>query len=114
MTYLYSRGGGSPNPHSQNPCVPPIFLFCTLRPLNTISRSTGRFIVLVFIAVGVVVIPVRTSQLWGQLASRRLTAGTLSPGRPTVLLSTRLSEVRGFADLTDEFFHQVREILKLL
>lgn len=63
---------------------------------------------LVFMAVGVVLIPVRTSQLWGQLASRRITAGTLRPGRPVVLLSGRLSEVRGFADITEEFFHQVR------
>lgn len=76
---------------------------------DVVVRSmAGRLIVLVFMAVGVVLIPVRTSQLWGQLASRRITAGTLRPGRPVVLLSGRLSEVRGFADITEEFFHQVR------
>ncbi|GIM15032.1 hypothetical protein Vretimale_17907, partial [Volvox reticuliferus] len=73
-----------------------------------VKSLAGRLIVLVFMAVGVVLIPVRTSQLWAQLASRRLTAGTLAPGRPVVLLSSRLTEVRGFADLTEEFFHQVQ------
>ncbi|EFJ43388.1 hypothetical protein VOLCADRAFT_106827 [Volvox carteri f. nagariensis] len=72
-----------------------------------VKTTAGRLIVLVFMAVGVVLIPVRTSQLWAQLASRRITAGTLTPGRPVVLLSSRLTEVRGFADLTEEFFHQV-------
>ncbi|GLI58482.1 hypothetical protein VaNZ11_000187 [Volvox africanus] len=73
-----------------------------------VKTMAGRLIVLVFMAVGMVLIPVRTSQLWAQLASRRLTAGTLAPGRPVVLLSSRLTEVRGFADLTEEFFHQVQ------
>lgn len=76
-------------------------------PKSLLAKMT----VVAMIALGAVLIPVRTSQLYTQLLARRITAGPLPSGlpgaRPYVLLSTRLTEVRGFSDMATEFFHQV-------
>ena len=66
--------------------------------------------------MGVVLIPVRTSQLYQQLLARRVVAGQLprparpggAPSHPFVLLSGRLPEVRAFSDFFREFTLQVR------
>ena len=67
--------------------------------------------VLVMMAVGVVLIPVRASQLYSRLAARRAVAGVL-PGssrnkRPYVVVSGWLSDVRGFNDFLQDCLVQV-------
>ncbi|KAK9808990.1 hypothetical protein WJX72_007481 [[Myrmecia] bisecta] len=72
--------------------------------------SIGKFAVLAMICVGVVVIPVQTSQVYSQLAARRVTLGALpDKGMHTVLVSTSLTEVRGFSDFFSEFFKALEE-----
>jgi hypothetical protein len=67
--------------------------------------------VLIMMAVGVVLIPVRASQLYSRLAARRAVAGVL-PGssrnkRPYVVVSGWLSDVRGFNDFLQDCLVQV-------
>eukprot|EP00884_Botryococcus_braunii_P010005 jgi/Botrbrau1/19005/Bobra.0100s0039.1 len=70
----------------------------------------GKFTVLAMILVGVVLIPVQTSQLYAQLTARRVTLGSVPDGKaPTVLVSTQLSDVRGFADFFTEFFQALKK-----
>lgn len=70
----------------------------------------GRFAVLVMICVGVVLIPVQASQVYSQLQARRVTLGPMPDKHmPTVLASTRLTEVRGFSDFCSEFFQALEE-----
>jgi hypothetical protein len=61
------------------------------------------------ICVGVVLIPTQTSALYAQLTARRRTIGPLPlRGEPFVLVSARLSDVRGFSDFLLEFFAAAR------
>lgn len=78
---------------------------------DVVVRSVlGKLTVVAMILVGAVIIPVRFSQLYSQMSVRREAVGPLpSARRPFVILSTRLSEVRGFSDLFTEFFRQVRQ-----
>ncbi|KAL3142086.1 hypothetical protein ABBQ32_004709 [Trebouxia sp. C0010 RCD-2024] len=70
----------------------------------------GRFAVLVMICIGVVLIPVQASQVYTQLQARRVTLGPMPDKHmPTVLASTRLTEVRGFSDFCSEFFQALEE-----
>ncbi|BDA48910.1 probable potassium channel subfamily T member 2 at N-terminal half [Coccomyxa sp. Obi] len=76
-----------------------------------VSSTFGKAAVLAMICVGVVLIPVQTSQLYAQLTARRVTLGTLpGPRTPMVLVGTRLSEVRGFSDFFSEFFTALRKV----
>lgn len=59
--------------------------------------------------VGVVLIPVRASQLYSRFSERRTVAGPMPTGRrPFVLVSGRLSDVRGFNDFYSSLLLQVR------
>jgi hypothetical protein len=76
-------------------------------------------VVLVMMAVGVVLIPVRASQLYSRLAARRITAGVLPRpagsawwvtgrrARPHLVVSGALSDVRGFNDWLQDCLMQV-------
>ncbi|EIE18822.1 hypothetical protein COCSUDRAFT_59753 [Coccomyxa subellipsoidea C-169] len=76
-----------------------------------VSSLLGKVAVLGMICVGVVLIPVQTSQLYAQLTARRVTLGTLPGAKaPSVLVGTRLSEVRGFSDFFSEFFTALRTV----
>ena len=77
---------------------------------DVVVRSTvGKLAVLVMIFVGIVLIPVQTSQLYQQLTARRVTLGPAPErGAPCVLVSARLSDVRGFSDFLLEFFAAAR------
>ncbi|KAK9826205.1 hypothetical protein WJX81_007538 [Elliptochloris bilobata] len=68
------------------------------------QSNLGKLAVLAMICVGVVLIPVQTSALYAQLTARRVTLGALPEyNEAVVLVSTRLSEVRGFSDFFTEF-----------
>lgn len=59
--------------------------------------------------VGVVLIPVRAGQLYSRLQDRLLSAGHPPGWRGAyVVLSGRLSDVRGFNDFLQDFLVQVR------
>lgn len=63
---------------------------------------------LVMMLVGVVLIPVRASQLYSRISERRTVAGHLpGPRRPFVVVSARLSDVRGFNDFFSSILLQV-------
>ncbi|CAG9460583.1 unnamed protein product [Pedinophyceae sp. YPF-701] len=69
----------------------------------------GKAAVMGIMAVGVVLIPVQASQLYATWSSRRMRLGTLPrSGEPRVIVSTRLSDVRGFSDFFTEFFHEIQ------
>lgn len=73
----------------------------------------GRLVVLVMMLIGVVLIPVRASQLYSRLHERPLVAGHPPGDAPGcrgvyVVLSGRLSDVRGFNDFLQDFLVQVR------
>ncbi|KAF8071241.1 Kcnt2 [Scenedesmus sp. PABB004] len=77
-----------------------------------VKSSLGRLFVLVMMMAGVVLIPVRASQLYSRLSGRLSSAGH-APGRAPgsreyVVLSGRLSDVRGFNDFLQDFLVQVR------
>lgn len=65
----------------------------------------GKAFVVVMIAVGLVMIPVQAALFYNEISARRVIKGTLHNwrGKPFVLLSTRLTEVRAFSDLFAEF-----------
>jgi voltage-gated potassium channel Kch len=65
----------------------------------------GKAFVVVMIAVGLVLIPVQAALFYNEISARRVIKGTLPDwrGKPFVLLSTRLIEVRAFSDLYAEF-----------
>ena len=65
----------------------------------------GKAFVVVMIAVGLVLIPVQAALFYNEISARRVIKGTLPDwrGKPFVLLSTRLIEVRAFSDLFAEF-----------
>jgi hypothetical protein len=107
------------------PGSPPAFLHTN--PTYVFSRpvrpAPGRLTVLVMMAVGVVLIPVRASQLYSRLAARRITAGVLprSAGgaswmtgrraRPHLVVSGALSDVRGFNDWLQDCLMQVGRVV---
>lgn len=57
------------------------------------------------IAIGLVLIPVQAALFYNEISARRVIRGSLPDwrGKPFVLLSTRLTEVRAFSDLFAEF-----------
>ena len=65
----------------------------------------GKAFVVVMIAVGLVTIPVQAALFYNEISARRVIKGTLHNwrGKPFVLLSTRLTEVRAFSALFAEF-----------
>lgn len=65
----------------------------------------GKAFVVIMIAVGLVLIPVQAALFYNEISARRVIKGTLPDwrGKPFVLLSTRLIEVRAFSDLYAEF-----------
>ena len=65
----------------------------------------GKAFVVVMIAIGLVMIPVQAALFYNEISARRVIKGTLHNwrGKPFVLLSTRLTEVRAFSDLFAEF-----------
>lgn len=65
----------------------------------------GKAFVVVMIAIGLVMIPVQAALFYNEVSARRVIKGTLPDwrGKPFVLLSTRLIEVRAFSDLYAEF-----------
>ena len=65
----------------------------------------GKAFVVVMIAVGLVIIPVQAALFYNEISARRVIKGTLPDwrGKPFVLLSTRLTEVRAFSDFFAEF-----------
>jgi len=65
----------------------------------------GKACVVAMIAVGIVLIPVQAATFYNELAARRVVRGSLPDwrGKPFILLSTRLTEVRAFSDLFAEF-----------
>lgn len=72
----------------------------------------GRLVVLAMMLIGVVLIPVRAGQLYSRLNERPLVAGHAPGDAPGckgsyVVLSGRLSDVRGFNDLMQDFLVQV-------
>ena len=72
-----------------------------------VKSTAGKFAVLVMILLGVIIIPAQSSALWAQLQARRVTLGPLPAAwrkQPHVLVSARLSDVRGFSDFLMEFF----------
>ena len=70
-----------------------------------VASAAGKAAVILMILVGIVVIPVQSGQLYQQLAARRVTLGPLPDRRsPAVLVSSRLSDVRGFSDFLAEFY----------
>ena len=72
-----------------------------------VKSTAGKFAVLVMILLGVIIIPAQSSALWAQLQARRATLGPLPAHwrkQPHVLVSARLSDVRGFSDFLMEFF----------
>ena len=72
-----------------------------------VKSTAGKFAVLVMILLGVIIIPTQSSALWAQLQARRVTLGPLPAQwrkQPHVLVSARLSDVRGFSDFLMEFF----------
>ena len=72
-----------------------------------VKSTAGKFAVLVMILLGVIIIPAQSSALWAQLQARRVTLGPLPAQwrkQPHVLVSARLSDVRGFSDFLMEFF----------
>ncbi len=72
-----------------------------------VKSTAGKFAVLVMILLGVIIIPAQSSALWAQLQARRVTLGPLPAHwrkQPHVLVSARLSDVRGFSDFLMEFF----------
>jgi hypothetical protein len=67
---------------------------------------------MVMMLVGVVLIPVRAGQLYSRLSERLITVGHLPGEAPGckgafVVLSGRLSDVRGFNDFLQDFLVQV-------
>lgn len=82
-----------------------------MHQIDPTDRCAGRLVVLGMMAVGVVLIPVRASQLYSRIAARRTVVGSPPSSRhPFVLLSGRLSEVRGFNDFLQDFLVQVRAV----
>ena len=70
-----------------------------------VRSAAGKAAVILMILVGIVLIPVQSGQLYQQLAARRVTLGPLPDRRsPAVLVSSRLSDVRGFSDFLAEFY----------
>lgn len=69
----------------------------------------GRAAILAMIALGIVLIPVQAAAFYAELSARRVIRGSLPDwrGKPFVLLSTRLTEVRAFSD----FFAEYRQAL---
>ena len=65
----------------------------------------GRAAIMAMIAVGIVLLPVQAAQFYSELSARRVIRGSLPDwrGKPFVLLSTRLTEVRAFSDFFSEF-----------
>ena len=65
----------------------------------------GRAAILGMIALGIVLIPVQAAAFYAELNARRVVRGSLPDwrGKPFVLLSTRLTEVRAFSDFFAEF-----------
>lgn len=65
----------------------------------------GKACVVAMIAVGIVMIPVQAAAFYNEVSARRVTKGNLPDwrGKPFVLLSTRLTEVRAFSDFFAEF-----------
>jgi voltage-gated potassium channel Kch len=65
----------------------------------------GKAFVVVMIAVGLVMIPVQAALFYNEISARRVIKGTVHNwrGKPFVLLSTRLTEVRAFSDFFSEF-----------
>ena len=76
---------------------------------TTKQHTAGRLAVFVMMIVAAVMIPVRAAQLYTFLSERRATAGPPPTARrPFVLLSLRLSDVRGFNDLLSGVLSQAR------
>eukprot|EP00879_Flechtneria_rotunda_P024898 GHRR01026423.1.p1 GENE.GHRR01026423.1~~GHRR01026423.1.p1 ORF type:complete len:328 (+),score=79.79 GHRR01026423.1:96-1079(+) len=78
-----------------------------------VKSSIGRLFVLAMMMVGVVLIPVRASQLYSRINERLLMAGHPPGNAPGskgayAVLSGRLSDVRGFNDFLQDFLIQVR------
>ena len=65
----------------------------------------GQACVVAMIAIGIVLIPVQAAAFYNEVSARRTVKGSLPDwrGKPFVLLSTRLTEVRAFSDMFAEF-----------
>jgi hypothetical protein len=85
--------------------------YFTVTTLSTVGSDVvpvslfGRLAVLGMIAVGIVLIPVQAAAFYAEVSARRVVRGTLPAirGRPFLLLSARLAEVRAFSDFFAEF-----------
>lgn len=85
--------------------------YFTMTTLSTVGSDVvpvsflGRAAVLGMIAVGIVLIPVQAAAFYTELSARRVIRGSLPAvmGRPFILLSARLTEVRAFSDFYSEF-----------
>lgn len=78
---------------------------------DVVAKSMlGRAAVLAMIAVGIVLIPVQAAAFYSEVNARRVVRGSLPDwrGKPFVLLSTRLTEVRAFSDLFSEWQQALR------
>eukprot|EP01025_Chloroclados_australasicus_P067787 TRINITY_DN939_c1_g1_i4.p1 TRINITY_DN939_c1_g1~~TRINITY_DN939_c1_g1_i4.p1 ORF type:complete len:335 (-),score=10.25 TRINITY_DN939_c1_g1_i4:1354-2337(-) len=67
------------------------------------------------IAIGAVIIPVRTSQLYTQLAAKRAVLGPLpqSDSARIAVYAGRITEIRAFSDFFFEFFHRLAKPPKI-
>jgi len=65
----------------------------------------GRAAILAMIALGIVLIPVQAASFYSEVSARRVIRGFLPDwrGKPFVLLSARLTEVRAFSDFFAEY-----------
>jgi voltage-gated potassium channel Kch len=65
----------------------------------------GRAAILAMIALGIVLIPVQAAAFYSEVNARRVVRGSLPDwrGKPFVLLSARLTEVRAFSDFFAEY-----------
>lgn len=65
----------------------------------------GRAAILGMIALGIVLIPVQAAAFYSEVSARRVVRGSLPDwrGKPFVLLSARLTEVRAFSDFFAEY-----------
>ena len=85
--------------------------YFTVTTLSTVGSDVvpasflGRAAVLGMIAVGIVLIPVQAAAFYAEFSARRVVRGALPAvtGRPFILLSARLTEVRAFSDFYSEF-----------
>ncbi|GMH45499.1 hypothetical protein BSKO_13456 [Bryopsis sp. KO-2023] len=69
-----------------------------------VESGIGKVIVVGMMISAVMVIPVRATKIYQLLTTRRIRRGSLpGPGKPFVLVFTKLSDVRGFSDFYKEF-----------